>query len=96
MVGGGGSQRLLSLNPATVIVVLLLGWWLLLGCDNKIYGIHQAEGGDKQLPHLQPSSPILIPKMAKCDRRGKYTLPCTVGLNEFFVKFSTFSQSNAF
>ena len=35
VVGGGGSQRLLSLNPSTVTVVLLLGLWLLLGCDNK-------------------------------------------------------------
>ena len=34
---GGGSQRLLSINPTTVIVVLLLGLWLLLGCDNS-YG----------------------------------------------------------
>ena len=34
LVGGGGSQRLLSLNPTTVLVVLLLGLWLLLGCDN--------------------------------------------------------------
>jgi len=34
-VVGGGSQRLLSLNPTTVIVVLLLGLWLLLGCDNN-------------------------------------------------------------
>ena len=32
---GGGSQRLLCLNPTTVMVVLLLGLWLLLGCDNK-------------------------------------------------------------
>ena len=32
---GGGSQRLLSLNPTTVMVVLLLGLWLLLGCDNN-------------------------------------------------------------
>ena len=31
---GGGSQRLLCLNPTTVMVVLLLGLWLLLGCDN--------------------------------------------------------------
>ena len=31
---GGGSQRLLSLNPTKVMVVLLLGLWLLLGCDN--------------------------------------------------------------
>ena len=31
---GGGSQRLLSLNPTTVMVVLLLGLWFLLGCDN--------------------------------------------------------------
>ena len=35
MVGGGGSQRLLSLNPTTVMVDLLLGLWLLLGCDNS-------------------------------------------------------------
>ena len=34
MVVGGGSQRLLSLNPTTVLVVLVLGLWLLLGCDN--------------------------------------------------------------
>ena len=34
-MGGGGSQRLLSLNPTTVMVVLLLGLWLLLGCDNN-------------------------------------------------------------
>ena len=33
-MGGGGSQRLLCLNPTTVMVVLLLGLWLLLGCDN--------------------------------------------------------------
>ena len=33
-MGGGGSQRLLSLNPTTVLVVLLLGIWFLLGCDN--------------------------------------------------------------
>ena len=33
MVVGGGSQRLLSLNPTTVMFVLLLGLWLLLGCD---------------------------------------------------------------
>ena len=32
-MGGGGSQRLLCLNPTTVMVVLLLGLWLLLGCD---------------------------------------------------------------
>ena len=32
--GGGGFQRLLSLNPITVMVILLLGLWLLLGCDN--------------------------------------------------------------
>ena len=25
-MGGGGSQRLLSLNPTTILVVLLLGW----------------------------------------------------------------------
>ena len=30
VVGGGGSQRLLSLNPTTVLVVLLLGLWC--GC----------------------------------------------------------------
>ena len=35
MVCGGGSQRLLSLNPTTVMVVLLLGLLLLLGCDNN-------------------------------------------------------------
>ena len=33
-VGGGGSQRLLRLNPNTVLVVLFLELWLLLGCDN--------------------------------------------------------------
>ena len=33
-MGGGGSQRLLCLNPTTVMVVLFLGLWLLLGCDN--------------------------------------------------------------
>ena len=31
---GGGSQRLLILNPTTVLVVLLLGLWLLMGFDN--------------------------------------------------------------
>ena len=31
---GGGSQRLLCLNPTTVMVVLFLGLWLFLGCDN--------------------------------------------------------------
>ena len=35
VVGGGGSQRLLSLNPTTALVVLLLGLWMLLGCDNS-------------------------------------------------------------
>ena len=30
-MGGGGSQRLLCLNPTSVMVVLLL----LLGCDNN-------------------------------------------------------------
>ena len=34
VVGGGGSQLLLSINPTTVLVVLLLELWLLLGCDN--------------------------------------------------------------
>ena len=34
--GGGGSQRLLSLNPTTFMVHLLLGLWLMLGCDNKV------------------------------------------------------------
>ena len=34
MVVGGGSQRLLSLNPTTDLAVLLLGLWLLMGCDN--------------------------------------------------------------
>ena len=36
-MGGGGSQRLLCLNPTTVMVVLLLGLWLLLGCDNRFF-----------------------------------------------------------
>ena len=46
MVGsGGGSQRLINLNPTTVIVVLLLGLWLLLGCDN--YDI-QALAGESE------------------------------------------------
>ena len=31
---GGGSQRLVSLNPTTMLVVLFLELWLLLGCDN--------------------------------------------------------------
>ena len=52
MGGGGGSQRLLSLNPTTVLVVLLLGLWLLLGCDNSYYkGIvlknSKSKGGHK-------------------------------------------------
>ena len=37
MVVGGGSQRLLSLNPITVFVVLLLGVWSLLGFDNSLH-----------------------------------------------------------
>ena len=36
MVGGSGSQPLLSLNPTIVLVVLLLGFWLLFGCDNNV------------------------------------------------------------
>ena len=31
---GGGSHRLVSLNPTTMFVVLFLELWLLLGCDN--------------------------------------------------------------
>ena len=36
---GGGSQRLLILNPTTSFVVLLLELWLLLGCDKFNYCI---------------------------------------------------------
>ena len=46
MVGGGGSQRLLSLNPTTVMAVLLLGLWLLLGCDNMAFSISYANDID--------------------------------------------------
>ena len=56
MVVGGGSQRLLSLNPTTVMVVLLLGLWLLLGCDKNISDnlmipcISEAFAGDHCIP----------------------------------------------
>ena len=47
--GGGGSQRLLSLNPTTVLVVLLLALWLLLGCDNKGSFLRELSSWGKRL-----------------------------------------------
>ena len=46
VVVGGGSQRLLCLNPTTVMVVLLLGLWLLLGCDNNVDAEYRKSIGD--------------------------------------------------
>ena len=50
-MGGGGSLRLLSLNPTTVMVILLLGLWLLLGCTNM-----QTEGFQQDMIKTVPIS----------------------------------------